>query len=112
MLVLCLSGCRRTLLSASFAGKMTDRYFKLKKGNRFVRYERILGLTKVDRESGYYSISNDTIYLFYFKTDTPGSAGRAYLDKVKKTITFYDKEEYSPVFDISFDRRSRSASKP
>lgn len=106
LLVLFLTSCSRTLLSASFAGKMTDSYFKLKKGNKFVSYDRIFGLTKIDKFSGHYTISNDTLHLSYDGDTIPrGLTDRAYINRSKKEFILYGTHGYDQRFTIDFDRR-------
>ncbi|HEY6901942.1 MAG TPA: hypothetical protein VI233_14900 [Puia sp.] len=106
LLILCLTGCNRTVLSSCFMGKMTDRYFKLKKNGQIVAYERILGLTKIGKVTGHYTTVNDTLYLSYPGDSTPEGLGeRAYIDKTKKELIFLGVHGYPYRYDILFDRR-------
>lgn len=62
-------------------GKMTDHYFKLKKGNYFQLYERIMGLTKIEEHNGSFTQKGDTLVLTFCSDTIPkGLTGRAYID--------------------------------
>jgi len=97
----------KTIVSAYWMGKMTDNYFKLKKGNYFQYYERILGLTKTNEYNGSYSLINDTLLLTFCGDTIPsGLTGKAFMDNSKNEIILFETNQtYNQHFSIRVDKR-------
>jgi hypothetical protein len=98
---------KKTILKGYWMGKMTDHYFKLKKGNNFTLYTRILGLNKIEEWSGTYFQRGDSLILNFCGDSIPENLnGKGYIDNSKNLITlFSDKIEYEQRFGIRVDRR-------
>jgi hypothetical protein len=95
------------MVSASWMGKMTDHYIKLKKGNYFQYYQRFIGLTKVNEYTGNYTLVNDTIKLFFCGDTIPGNlTGMGFIDNVKKRVVLFENNStYDQQFFIRVDKR-------
>ena len=97
----------KTVLSGYWMGKMTDHYFKLKKGNYFQLYERILGLTKIEEHSGTFVQKGDTLVLNFCGGVIPkGLTGEALINNPEeKIILFAEDPSYDQEFQFRKDRR-------
>lgn len=90
-------------------GKMTDNYFKLKKGNYFEYYERIFGLTKIEQHRGSYYQRSDTLFLSFCGDTIPQNlTGKAFINYSKKEIILFEKDSiFNQHFGIRFDKRQK-----
>lgn len=75
-------------MTGYWSGKVTDHYFKLRRGNNFQYYERLIGLTKLKEHNGTYFQQGDTLLLTYCGGKTPeGLSNIAVFNKSKTQIT-------------------------
>jgi len=105
---------KKTLAVWSFSGKMEDSYIKLRRGNYFQLYSRIMGLTKTGEYTGTYTQSGDTLFFHFCGGKLPDHlAGYAVLGDGGKTLTVVDTREsfYSLKYDIRKDRRPAETSR-
>ena len=99
---------KKTLAVWTFSGKMEDYYIKLRQGNYFQLYSRILGLTKSKEYTGSYTQRGDTLFFHFCGGTVPENlAGYAVLSDGGKTLTVVDTREsfYSLKYDIRKDKR-------
>lgn len=71
---------------------LNDSYFDIRENNFFEFYRQLFDSVKNTRYPGKYSLQGDTMLLkFYDKKGYEMLARKAYIDRQKKEIVFFDK---------------------
>jgi hypothetical protein len=72
-------------------GDLNDSYFSIKENNFFEFYMQLFDSIKNTSFPGKYSLSGDTMLLQFYKSGAKAILGtKAYVDKAKKEIIFFD----------------------